>query len=332
MKYVDFRKFTDENGAQPIYLFEGEEIYFREKGEALLRSRYVQEPLLDYVSFDGNSLKGDKISALISAVNSFPFISQKRFVKVTEFYPAEKDFEQYLRPIFESPASSTILFISNTAKEKAGGVSLSKCKNVVYVDCGKSDEETIKKWIYLTMKKAGVVADGMTCDLIAAYCNYDMARISMETEKLLLCAESAGVTRLTDEIVRENVHPETEYKIFELTNAVSRNNYSEFIRILQDLTMKTTDIIPVLSMIASYFKTLYEVRIMKGSSAAIAAELGMKEFVVRKNKDQALKFSPQTLLNCYESVYGAIAAMKCGELTPQAAVKTVTAKIFFRSE
>ena len=332
MKYVDFRKFTDEHGAQPIYLFEGEEIYFREKGEALLRSRFVQEPMLDYTAFDGSSLKGDKLSELVSAVNSFPFISQKRFVKVTEFYPTEKEFQQYLKPLFESPSASSVLFISNTSKEKTGGMALAKCPNVTYVDCGKSDEETIKKWIYLTMKKAGVVADGMTCDLIAAYCNYDMARISMETEKLLLCAEGAGVSRLTDEMVRENVHPETEYKIYELTNAVSRNQYAEFIRILQDLTLKTTDVIPVLSMIASYFKTLYEVRLMKGSSAAIAAELGMKEFAVRKNKDQALKFSPQGLLGYYEGVYDAISAIKCGELTPQAAVKLVTAKIFFRVE
>ena len=332
MKYVDFRKFTDENGAQPIYLFEGEEIYFREKGESLLRSRFVQEPMLDYVAFDGSSLKGDKLSALVSAVASFPFISEKRFVKVTEFYPTEKDFEQYLKPLFESPSTSSILFIANTSKEKSGGVSLSKCPNVTYVDCGRSDEETIKKWIYLTTKKAGVVADGMTCELIAAYCNYDMARISMETEKLLLCAESAGVTRLTDEMVRENVHPEIEYKIYELTNAISRKQYAEFIKILQDLTLKTTDVISALGMIASYFKTLYEMSLMKGSSAAIAAELGMKEFAVRKNKDQAAKFSPQALLAYYDGVYAAISAMKCGELTPGAAVKAVTAKIFFQAE
>lgn len=49
MKYVEFRKFTDENGAQPIYLFEGEEGYFREKGEQLLKTRFVQEPTLDYI-------------------------------------------------------------------------------------------------------------------------------------------------------------------------------------------------------------------------------------------------------------------------------------------
>ena len=77
MKYVDFKKFTDENGAQPIYLFEGEEGYFREGGEKLIKSRFLQDETLDYATFDGATLKGSKISALVAAVNCFPFISQK---------------------------------------------------------------------------------------------------------------------------------------------------------------------------------------------------------------------------------------------------------------
>jgi DNA polymerase III delta subunit len=177
------------------------------------------------------------------------------------------------------------------------------------------------------MKKSGVVADGMTCDLIAAYCNYDMSRIAVETEKLLLCAESEGVSRLTDEMVRENVHPEIEYKVYELTNAISRGDRAGFIRILNDLTGKTTEIIPTLSMIAGYFKTLYEMRIMTGSSATIAAALSMKEFVARKNKEQASKFTPEQLLGYYTAVYEAIAAVKCGELTPSAALQRVSAKV-----
>ena len=86
MKYVDFKKFTDENGAQPIYLFEGEEVYFREKGEAMLKTRYLQEPTLDYASFDGGTLKGDKLKTLVDAVNCFPFISDKRIFNTSVFY------------------------------------------------------------------------------------------------------------------------------------------------------------------------------------------------------------------------------------------------------
>ena len=120
MKYVEFKKFTDENGARPIYLFEGEEVYFREKGTELLKTRYVQELTLDYASFDGATLKGDKIKTLVDAVRSFPFISQKRLVRVTEFYPTEKDFDTYLKPLFSDPPTESILLIINSGKGKTG--------------------------------------------------------------------------------------------------------------------------------------------------------------------------------------------------------------------
>lgn len=329
MKYVDFKKFTDENGACPIYLFEGEEVYFREKGEALIKSRFLQEPTLDYSAFEGASLKGDKLSLLIDAVNSYPFMSERRVVKVTEFYPTEKEYEGYLKKLFEAPPTASILLIVNSSKGKAGTASLAKKPNVTFVDCSRSDEETIKKWIYLTCKRAGVYADGITCGKLAAYCIYDMSRISMETEKLLSYCLSMGLDRLTDEIVDALVYPDTEYKKYELANALARKNYSAFMRILGDLLAHGYNETELLSSLASYFKTLYEVAISKGSDGEIAAALGLKEYAVKKNREQAAKFTKEQLLDFYNAVYGGISAIKCGELTPSAALKAVTAKLFF---
>ena len=148
MKYVEFKKFTDENGACPIYLFEGEEAYFREKGEELLKARFVQDTTLDYASFDGSQLKGSKIAGLVSAASCFPFISQKRLVKVTDFYPTEEEYDSYLKSIFENPINDGILLIVNSAKktdkketEKSKKVNLQKKPNVTYVDCGRADEQ-----------------------------------------------------------------------------------------------------------------------------------------------------------------------------------------------
>jgi len=329
MKYVDFKKFTDENGACPIYLFEGEEVYFREKGEALLRARFLQEPTLDYSSFDGGSLKGDKIRNLVDAVNSFPFVSEKRVVKVSEFYPSDKDYESYLEPLFKNPPTAGMLLIFNSAKGKSGTAPLAKKPNVTFVDCGRSDEETIKKWIYLTCKRAGVYADGITCGKLASYCVFDMSRIAMETEKLLGYCIATRVERLTDEIVDALVYPDTEYKKYELANALARKNYSAFMRILKDLLSHGYNETELLASLASYFKTLYEVAVCRGSDGEIASTLGLKEYAVKKNREQAAKFKKEQLLEYYNAVYGAISALKCGELTPAAALKTVTAKLFF---
>ncbi len=329
MKYVDFKKFTDEKGGQPIYLFEGEEVYFREKGEAMLKARFVQDVTLDFTAFEGNALKGEKIKALVEAVNSFPFLSEKRVVKVAEFYPSEKEYEVYLKPLFENPPTDGMLMIFNGGKGKAGTASLAKKPNVTFVDCSRSDEETIKRWIYLTCKRAGVYADGMTCSKLAGYCVFDMSRIAMETEKLLGYCVATKRETLTDQIVDELVYPDSEYKKYELANALSRRNYEAFVKILKDLSAHGYNETELLSSLVSYFKTLYDVALSRGSDREIATALGLKEYAVKKNREQAAKFKKEELLGYYNAVYGAISGIKCGELTPAAALKAVTAKLFF---
>ena len=330
MKYVDFRKFTDENGGKPIYLFEGEETYFREKGEALLKDRFVREPSLDFASFDGSELKGDKMRALADALYAFPFLSEKRIVRVSEFYPTEKDYEKYLKAVFEAPVDTSILIICNAGKGKSGTAALAKKPNVTYVDCSKSDEETIKRWIYGTCKRAGVYADGVTCGKLAAYCIFDMSRIAKETEKLLTCLAATGGDRLTDELIDEMVYPDSEYKIYELANALARKNYSEYMKVIKDLSTRGFNETSLLSSLASYFKGLYEVSLCKGGDKEVAATLGIKEYAAKKNREQAAKFAKGELLALYSGVYQAISDIKCGALTPSAALKTVTAKLFFK--
>ncbi len=331
MKYVELKKFTDENGARPIYLLEGEEGYFREKGEIMLKSRFVQEPTLDYISFEGASLKGDKIKAAVDALNSFPFISEKRLVKITEFYPTEKEYELFLKSTFENPPVHGILLIINEGKGKTGTASLSKKPNVTYVDCARSDEETIKKWIYITCKREGLYIDGITSGTLASYCLFDMSRISKETEKIITYAKAGGLERITDETVDLLVYPDSEYKIYELANALARKNYSAYMKILADLSTRGFNETSILSSLSSYFKGLYDVSLTKGSEREVALALGLKEYAVKKNMEQARKFSKGELFKLYECVYGAISKIKCGEITPDSALKTVTATLFFEN-
>ena len=329
MKYVDFRKFTDENGAQPIYLFEGEETYFHEKGEALLKSRFLQEPTLDYVSFDGGSLKGDKIKSLYDAVQCFPFISEKRFVRVLDFYPTEKEFDFYLKELFENPPKDSILLIVNDGKGKAGTASLAKKPNVTYVDCSRSDEETIKRWIVGTCKRAGVYVDGITSGKLASYAVYDMSRIAQETEKLLAYCEATNLSKITDETVDKLVNPDAEYKIYELANALARRNHSAYMKVLKDLSMRGFNETMLLSSLASYFKGLYEVSLCRGGDKEVATAIGSKEFVVRKNREQVAKLGKEKVWELYNTIYEAISSIKCGKRSPDSALKTVTAKLFF---
>jgi len=328
LKYIDFKKFTDEQGAQTIYLFEGEDAYFRGKGEELLKTRYVQETTLDFAAFDGTALKGDGIKELVDAWNSFPFISEKRMVRVTEFYPTEKEYEQYLKPLFENPPQGGMLVIVNGAKPKTGSAALAKKPNVTHVDCGKADEETIEKWIRITCKREGVFADGVTCAKISAYCVQDMSRIAGEIEKLLCYCQAKGLDKLTDETVDLLVYPDAEYKMYELANTIYRKNLGAYMKIANDLMTKGYNELSLLSSLASYFRTLYETSLIKGGDKEVAAALGIKEYAAKKKREEAAKFGDK-LLSIYDAVYSAISDSKCGKITFPSAWKTVTTRLFF---
>lgn len=325
MKYVDFKKFTDENGAQSVYLFEGEEVYFRDGGVNLLLQRYVADKTLDYASFEGASIKNNK-NAFIAACASYPFLSERRLVRVTEWYPTDKEYDAVLKNIVENPATGVILAIVNAAKVKNGTVKLSSKKGITAVDCAKSDEQTVVKWIFLTLKRAGVAADAATCGKIAEYCVYDMSRIAKETEKLILYCQAKGEP-LSDEVVDEIVYPDSAYKIYELSNALAAGNGEKFERISSELFTKGFDENALISSLCSYFRTLYEVSTAAGSEKEIASNLGMNEYAVKKNRRQASETGRKKVYECYEYLFSLLGRIRSGALTANAAFKEAKAKL-----
>ena len=326
MKFVLFKKSLEE-GAEPIYLFEGEEEYFKVRGEEMLRQKFIAEPSLDCSAFEGASLKGSGLTALVAAVESFPFLSQKRLVKVTDFYPTEREYEAYLKKYFEDPQPSTILLIVNGASAKGKGFDLKKAPHVTYVDCGHADEETIMRWIYTRFRRERIYADTEVCERVMRYCLGDMSRVAGETEKLIAFAGNGG--KLTAEDVDQIVFRDTDYKIYEMTGAISLGNYTKYASVMAELMAKGADEMNLLNGLCAYFRTLFEISVLRKGDADTAAILGMKEYAVKMSRRQASAFAPIRLKKCYTALQDSINGVKRGVLTPQGALLRANAEIFF---
>lgn len=329
MKYTELKKRLETDGVKSVYLFEGEEGYFRAGGVGMICSKFTLDKTLDYASFDGSLLKGDKIKVLVSAVEAFPFLSEKRVVKVTEFYPTDKEYDAYLKPLFENPPFSSVLIIVNSTKGKKETAKLSEKPGVEFVDCAKADEETIKKWLTVTAKRAGVYIDGVTCKMLVNYCTLDMSRISKETEKLLAYCASKGLNRITDEMVDEIVYPDAEYKIYELSGALSRKNYAEFMKISLELKSKGFDELSLLSSLCYHFRDLYDCAVTVGNDRETAASLSLREFAVKKNREHAAKIGKEKALEYYRTLNELIGGVKSGLYAPVSAWKTAVADLLF---
>ena len=325
MKFVLFKNSLKE-GAAPIYLFDGEEEYFKERGEEMLKERFLGEPSLNYSAFHGETLKGAALSSLVAAAQSFPFMSEKRIVRVTDFYPTEKEYETYLKGYFENPSADTILLIVNSSRPK-GKFDLKKMPNVTYVDCGKADEETVLRWIYTQFRRAGVRADTDCCERVMHYCLGDMSRIAGETEKLIAYAGKGGA--VSPEDVDAVVYKDAEYKTYEMTGAFGAGNYAKFLSVQRELMEKGADEGAVLNALCAYLRNLLEILLLKKSDAETARALGMNEYAVKMSRRQANAVGAARVRVCWEYVYAAISGVRSGELTAPAALLKVNAQLFY---
>lgn len=323
MKFTELKNDIQE-GARSIYLLEGDDAYFRMKGEEMLKSAFVQMPELNFASFDGESLKGSALTNLTSALESFPFMAERRVIKVTGLYPTESEYEHYLKKTFEDFPSTSILIIVNAESKK--GVDLKRKHSVTFVDCSKADEETVAKWVYLTLKRAGITAPVELCALVARYCLCNMSRVALETQKII---DYKGSGQLTREEVEDLVYKEADYRIYEMTNAVARRDYGKFLSIQSELCRKNGDETTMLSGLFSYFKNLLTIVSSDMSESELAKLLKMKEYGVKKSREQAQAIGFNKLKNCVAYVYAALSEIKGGLVSPQVALEKVNNKIFF---
>lgn len=323
MKFTQLKDDIKE-GARPIYLIEGDDAYFRGKAEEQIKSAFLEMPELNFASFDGAQCKGANLSEITAALSAYPFMAEKRLVKISEFYPTEGDYEKYLKAAFENMPETTVLLIVNSQGKK--GVDLKRKKCVTYIDCNKSDRETVAKWAFITMKRAGVASTVEACEAVADYCLCDMARVSKEVEKLI---EYSGGEQVTKQTVDELVYKDADFRVYQMTGAVARRDFSTFAEICFDLLSKGYDENAVIASLLSYFKNLLAVSEAALPDKELAAALKMSDFVFGKTKQQARAVGKERLIDYINSLYALSSAFKSGQMTVDGALESALARVFF---
>ena len=322
MKYTELKNDIAQ-GDRRIYLFEGEDAYFCTHGEEQVKKAFLTLPELNFAAFDGSSLKGRALAELTSAMAAYPFVAEKRIIRVSEFYPTDADYDKYLKSAFENCAESTILIIVNQGAGKGAALKRKKC--IAYFDCSHTDDETVTRWVYATLKRAGFASDVQACRNVAEYCLCDMARVYSEVQKII----EYGVSPVTAEIVEQLVYKDADYRIYEMTDAVAVKNYSRFLTICSELSKKSADKSMVISSLHRYFKNLLIILTSDESAASLAAKLKMPEFAVRKSGDRARAFGKERLLYYTGALYDFSARMRSGRLSPDGAFYCSLAAILF---
>lgn len=304
MKFIEFKNALEKGEKFSACLIEGEDAFFRERALILLKNKFVTEPTINAATFDGGSFV---FSDFVSSLNAYPFMSEKRLTVIREYYPKAENLKKGdLKDFLDNPPAESLLVVVNEKPCE----SLKKFKTVTVVDCSKADSSLIIRWIKGRCGSGGVNIDGETAGLIAEFCQSDMTRIQSETDKLVAYAGNGGT--ITREIVEETVNKSTEYKIYEMTDCIGRKNFDKAISIIADMLGKGEPSQRILLSVYNYFRRLLMVAISDLDNAGLANLLGIKEYAVKKTKEQAAMFKMRALKRAVDALSDADYAIKSG--------------------
>ena len=114
MKFQELKK-SLTNGCKPIYLIEGEDAFLRGNALRLLKTAFLKEEALNLTNYSGQEVK-ENSEEFFNAVYSYPFMSDKRFVILNEYYPTLTELKNNkFKTLFKEPVETTVVIFVNSS-------------------------------------------------------------------------------------------------------------------------------------------------------------------------------------------------------------------------
>lgn len=306
--FSDLKKHLQTGNSEPAYFVTGEDAFLLQS--ALNMFRALAEPMPD---FNLNELNSPESSAVITeACESLPLGADKRVVIVRGCKADMSGVLKYL----ENPCPSTVLVFVSEKPEKNFAQIMSK---LTVVDCSKLDKRTVLKWIAQNTAKFGSSITESAAALLIEYCAGDMSRISAELSKL--CSYRYGGV-IGEEDVAALTAPTLDFKIFALSETVASKQPRKAALVLKNLTESGASPVMLLGMLYAHFRRLLYVSITPPYER-MAADLGVKDYAVKKAKEQSARFTPAKLKKICDSLQEADYDIKSGKITDKTALELV---------
>ena len=303
MEYTEFKQTIGVSNPPKICLLEGEEVYLAEDGLKHLLDTFVDFPEMDYTRLDSEDISP---TDFVTQALSFPFMSKKRLVAITEFYPTASMINGALKDLFTALPDTTIVAVLNRKSCDA----LKKQKSVTTVACVKQQPAFLSKWIVKEFSLLGKTITPSLANKIVEYSLMDMTKIFNEVQKL--SSYIGDLNEVTEKDVDAVVIKDTEYKIYEMTDFVGKRDFDKALAIVTDMLNNGEAPQRLLVSLYYYYRKLFHVAISNESDVDLATALSMKEYAVKKLRQQAKAFKVKSLKTAIDTLADADYAFKSG--------------------
>lgn len=282
---------------ESCYVVQGEDILLYDKALELVKSACK----LELEDFNFSVFDEDIFSeqSVLDSLQTLPIGSERKLVLLKNITKFGENFKKNLREYLKNPVPTTCLVIFDFFN-KFDFLIAEK------VSAKRLDDASLQALISAELKKNGKTITPKACErLIESCCNY-FSLIFNEISKLSACDEE----EISEEMVENMVSKETEFTVFELTDALSKRDADKAVELLNLMDKDTK----TFNLVLNHFRRLFFASISDLSDRELAELLGVKEFAITKARTLAKNFTKMQLKNIYEMLNDVDFYIKNGQM------------------
>lgn len=251
----DYRKLSSDIRSRvefsPIYLLMGEETYFIDKLEQLIRDSVLSPEERDFnenIMYGGKDLGGDDVAA---AALQMPVMAERMLVVVREAQQLVRQDEMVAYA--NKPSKTTVLVLCYKGKKVDGKTKLYKAieKNGVIFESIPPRLYEMGGIVKSIASDHNLILDDKSESMMIQFVGPNLQNLNTELKKLADTMPE-GRREVTDADIEQKVGVSREYNVFELTSALSECDFKKALQIVANFASN-----PKQSPTQIIFPTLY---------------------------------------------------------------------------
>lgn len=266
------------DGVKGVYLLTGDDFYLFEKGKEMIKKACnITMPDINVASFDDDNFS---VKSFLDNCQVFPIGDNFRIIVLNGITKISESDKKEILKYAQKPVDGTVVIIMDYQNK------FDFLQNYVeVVDTKRMDRSILVKIVVGELNKAGKKISSEAADALIEACNSYLTKITNELVKLIYFSDEQEL--ITKAMVDEIVIKDTEYTIFELTDALSKKNGDKALKLLSLMENDQG----VLSLITNHFRRLFFISITDMSDKELSNYLGVKEYAITKARTQLKGFS-----------------------------------------